>query len=119
MNRVLSWLTNTPMTGPNPRYCMRLMDGGEFLLGRSPRKLYMQIRELGASRSWGYPFPHFTADFVAGLEIYWRLAVAFGSVYAADCNPVRHGNDRRNPVDKNRATETSAHHLYALPPVLT
>lgn len=68
MNRVLSWLMNPPTTGPNSTLLLRLMAGAVFLWEGILKFVYAN-QGVGRFTKLGMPFPHFTANFVAGLEI--------------------------------------------------
>ena len=77
MNRVLSWLMNPPTTGPNSTLLLRLMAGGVFLWEGILKFVYTN-QGVGRFTKLGMPFPHFTADFVAGLEIIGGLLLLSG-----------------------------------------
>jgi putative oxidoreductase len=64
----IDWLLNPPLDGPAATVLMRVMAGGVFL---SEGILKFVYTNQGAGRftKLGFPFPHFTASFVGGLEI--------------------------------------------------
>jgi putative oxidoreductase len=62
------WLTNSPVDGPKSAITLRLMAGGVFLWEGILKFVYAN-QGVGRFTKLGMPFPHFTADFVACLEI--------------------------------------------------
>lgn len=68
MKNVLTWLTHPPTEGPNSTIALRLMAGGVFLWEGILKFVYAN-QGIGRFTKLGMPFPHFTTDFVAGLEI--------------------------------------------------
>jgi putative oxidoreductase len=71
----IDWLLNPPLDGPAATVLMRVMAGGVFL---SEGILKFVYTNQGAGRftKLGFPFPHFTASFVGGLEIVGLLTRA-------------------------------------------
>lgn len=62
------WLMNPPVDGPKSTITCRLMAGGVFLWEGILKFVYAN-QGVGRFTKLGMPFPHFTADFVACLEI--------------------------------------------------
>ena len=77
MKTVLDWLTQPPVSGPRSILALRLMAGGVFLWEGILKFVYAN-QGLGRFTKLGMPFPHFTADFVACLEIAGGLLVLSG-----------------------------------------
>ena len=77
MRKVLAWLLNPPITGPRSTLLLRLMAGGVFLW-EGLLKLVYTNQGVGRFTKLGIPFPHFTAHFIAGLEIIGGLLLLFG-----------------------------------------
>jgi len=77
MKRIWSWLTNPPAEGPGSILILRLMAGGVFLWEGILKFVYAN-QGVGRFTKLGLPFPHFTADFVACLEIVGGLLVLSG-----------------------------------------
>jgi putative oxidoreductase len=77
MRKTLLWLTNPPTDGPNSTMLLRLMAGGVFLWEGILKFVYAN-QGVGRFTKLGMPLPHFTADFVACLEIVGGLLVLSG-----------------------------------------
>jgi putative oxidoreductase len=68
MKKFLDWLINPPTEGPKSTIALRIMAGGVFLWEGILKFVYAN-QGIGRFTKLGMPFPHFTADFVACLEI--------------------------------------------------
>jgi len=68
MKNAFHWLTNPPVDGPNSTIFLRVMAGGVFLWEGILKFVYAN-QGIGRFTKLGMPLPHFTADFVACLEI--------------------------------------------------
>jgi uncharacterized membrane protein YphA (DoxX/SURF4 family) len=77
MKNILHWLNNPPTLGPDSTLLLRLMAGGVFLWEGILKFVYAN-QGVGRFTKLGMPFPHFTADFVAWLEIVGGLLLLFG-----------------------------------------
>jgi uncharacterized membrane protein YphA (DoxX/SURF4 family) len=77
MKKVLNWLTNPPIDGPNSTLLLRLMAGGVFLWEGILKFVYAN-QGVGRFTKLGMPFPHFTANFVGGLEIVGGILLLTG-----------------------------------------
>ena len=77
MHRIISWFTNPPVTAPASVLVLRLMAGGVFLWEGIMKFMYVSLG-VGRFTKLGMPFPHFTADFVAYLEIFGGLLLISG-----------------------------------------
>ena len=77
MKDVFTWLTKPPSTGPKSTLLLRLMVGGVFLWEGILKFVYTN-QGIGRFTKLGMPFPHFTADFVACLEIFGGLLLLSG-----------------------------------------
>jgi uncharacterized membrane protein YphA (DoxX/SURF4 family) len=77
MKDALTWLTQPPITGPKSTLLLRLMAGGVFLWEGILKFVYTN-QGIGRFTKLGMPFPHFTADFVACLEIFGGLLLLSG-----------------------------------------
>ena len=75
--KTLTWLLNPPTMGPKSILLLRLMAGGVFLWEGILKFVYAN-QGVGRFTKLGMPFPHFTADFVAYLEIVGGLLLIFG-----------------------------------------
>jgi putative oxidoreductase len=71
------WLLNPPVDGPDSIGLLRLMAGGVFLWEGILKFVYVN-QGVGRFTKLGMPFPHFTANFVASLEIGGGLLLLFG-----------------------------------------
>jgi putative oxidoreductase len=77
MKNMLTWLVNPPTMGPKSTLLLRLMAGGVFLWEGILKFVYTN-QGIGRFTKLGMPFPHFTADFVACLEIIGGLLLLCG-----------------------------------------
>jgi putative oxidoreductase len=77
MKSILSWLNNPPTLGPDSMLLLRVMAGGVFLWEGILKFVYVN-QGVGRFIKLGMPIPHFTADFVALLEIGGGLLLLFG-----------------------------------------
>ncbi len=77
MKNILNWLTHPPTDGPKSILYLRLMAGGVFLSEGILKFVYTN-QGVGRFTKLGIPFPHFTADFVAYLEIVGGLLIISG-----------------------------------------
>lgn len=77
MKRFIVWLTNPPINGPNSTIALRLMAGCVFFWEGILKFVY-QNQGIGRFTKLGMPLPHFTADFVACLEIVGGLLLLSG-----------------------------------------
>jgi len=68
MKNILQWLATPPTDGPKSIFLLRLMAGGVFLWEGILKFVYIN-QGFGRFVKLGMPLPHFTADFVASLEI--------------------------------------------------
>jgi putative oxidoreductase len=68
MKNLWLWLTNPPVDGPKSTLLCRVMAGGVFLW-ESILKFVYTNQGVGRFTKLGIPFPHFTANFIACLEI--------------------------------------------------
>ena len=71
------WIMNPPVTGPKSTLLLRLMAGGVFFWEGILKFAYLN-QGVGRFTKLGMPFPHFTADFVACLEIVGGLFLLSG-----------------------------------------
>jgi putative oxidoreductase len=72
-----SWLINPPLEGPKSTLFLRLMAGGVFFSEGLLKFVYVN-QGVGRFTKLGMPFPHFTANFVGGLEIVGGLMLLCG-----------------------------------------
>lgn len=77
INKLSTWLLYPPATGPNSTLLLRLMAGGVFLWEGILKFVYTN-QGVGRFAKLGMPFPAFTADFVASLEIVGGLLLISG-----------------------------------------
>jgi putative oxidoreductase len=77
MKNLFAWLTNPPTKGPKSTLFLRLMAGGVFLWEGILKFVYAN-QGIGRFTKLGMPLPHFTADFVACLEIVGGLLILSG-----------------------------------------
>jgi uncharacterized membrane protein YphA (DoxX/SURF4 family) len=77
MKEVWSWLMNPPADGPKSIIVLRLMAGGVFFWEGILKFVYAN-QGIGRFTKLGMPLPHFTADFVACLEIVGGLLLLSG-----------------------------------------
>lgn len=77
MKNILSWLNHPPTDGPKSILYLRVMAGGVFFWEGILKFVYAN-QGIGRFTKLGMPFPHFTADFVAVLEIVGGLLLLSG-----------------------------------------
>jgi putative oxidoreductase len=77
MKDLFTWLTNPPTDAPKSTIALRLMAGGVFLWEGILKFVYAN-QGIGRFTKLGMPLPHFTADFVACLEIIGGLLILSG-----------------------------------------
>lgn len=77
INELSTWLMYAPTTGPKSTLLLRLMAGGVFLWEGILKFVYAN-QGIGRFTKLGLPFPAFTADFVASLEIAGGLLLISG-----------------------------------------
>jgi putative oxidoreductase len=74
---LLQWLKHPPVDGPAAALLLRVMAGGVFL-SEGILKFVYPNQGLGRFTKLGFPFPHFTATFVGGLEIVGGILLLAG-----------------------------------------
>jgi putative oxidoreductase len=77
MKNLFNWLTNPPTGGASSIVVLRLMAGGVFLWEGILKFVYAN-QGVGRFSKLGMPFPHLTANFVAGVEIVGGLLLLSG-----------------------------------------
>jgi len=77
MERVLAWFNHPPTDGPGSTILLRLMAGGVFFWEGILKFVYAN-QGIGRFTKLGMPWPHFTANFVANLEIVGGLLLLSG-----------------------------------------
>src|SRR5271170_6626150 len=77
MKNLWSWLMNPPIDGPKSTLYLRVMAGSVFFWEGILKFVYAN-QGIGRFTKLGMPFPHFTADFVACLEIVGGLLILSG-----------------------------------------
>lgn len=77
MKDAFTWLTTPPTDGPKSTILLRLMAGSVFLWEGILKFVYAN-QGIGRFTKLGMPLPHFTADFVACLEIVGGLLILSG-----------------------------------------
>ena len=77
MRKIIAWFFHPPTDGPDSIFLLRLMAGGVFLWEGILKFVYVN-QGVGRFTKLGMPFPHFTADFVACLEIAGGVLVLTG-----------------------------------------
>jgi putative oxidoreductase len=77
MKRLFDWFNNPPVNGPNSIFLLRLMAGGVFFWEGILKFVYAN-QGVGRFTKLGMPMPHFTAAFVACLEIVGGLLILSG-----------------------------------------
>ncbi|HEY4902096.1 MAG TPA: DoxX family protein [Candidatus Sulfotelmatobacter sp.] len=77
MKNLFDWLTDPPADGPASILLLRLMAGGVFLWEGILKFVYVN-QGVGRFTKLGMPLPHFTANFVACLEIGGGLLLLSG-----------------------------------------
>src|SRR6476620_12500383 len=71
------WLVRPPASGPAATLLLRLMAGGVFLSEGILKFVYTN-QGVGRFTKLGFPWPHFTATFVGGLETVGGLLLLAG-----------------------------------------
>ena len=77
MRKQAQWLLFPPVDGPAAILLLRLMAGGVFLWEGILKFVYAN-QGVGRFTKLGFPWPHETAGFVAGLEIVGGLCLLGG-----------------------------------------
>jgi putative oxidoreductase len=77
MKNILRWLTNPPIDAAKSTILLRFMTGGVFLWEGILKFVYAN-QGVGRFTKLGLPFPHFTANSVACLEIVGGVLVISG-----------------------------------------
>jgi uncharacterized membrane protein YphA (DoxX/SURF4 family) len=77
MNKLFQWLIHPPINGPKSTLLLRLMAGGVFFWEGILKFVYTN-QGVGRFTKLGIPFPHFTANFIGGLEIVGGLLLLSG-----------------------------------------
>jgi putative oxidoreductase len=77
MKNILSWLNHPPIEGPRSTLYLRVMAGAVFFWEGILKFVYAN-QGIGRFTKLGMPFPHFTADSVAILEIVGGLLLLSG-----------------------------------------
>ncbi len=77
MKNLFNWLMNPPTGGASSIVVLRLMAGGVFLWEGILKFVYAN-QGVGRFTKLGMPFPHLTANFVAGVEIIGGLLLLSG-----------------------------------------
>jgi len=77
MKNIIHWLTHPPTNGPRTTLFLRLMAGGVFFWEGLLKFVYVN-QGVGRFTKLGIPFPHFTANFIGGLEIVGGLLLLSG-----------------------------------------
>lgn len=79
LGALVKWLTHPPVDGPAATVLLRAMAGGVFL-SEGILKFVYPNQGVGRFTKLGFPFPHFTATFVGGLEIVGGMLLLAGLV---------------------------------------
>jgi putative oxidoreductase len=77
MKKFLLWLMTPSVEGPKSTLLLRLMAGGVFFWEGLLKFVYVN-QGVGRFAKLGIPFPHFTATFIAYLEIVGGLMLLSG-----------------------------------------
>jgi putative oxidoreductase len=77
MKRFITWLTHPPTDGPRSILYLRLMAGGVFFWEGLLKFVYTN-QGIGRFTKLGFPYPEFTATFVACFEIAGGLLMMSG-----------------------------------------
>jgi putative oxidoreductase len=77
MKKVINWFLNPPVTGQSSILIIRLMAGSVFF-GEGILKFVYVNQGVGRFTKLGFPFPGFTAHFIAVGEIIGGLLLIFG-----------------------------------------
>ena len=86
MKNAYKWIMNPPINGPDSTLLLRLMAGGVFLWEGILKFVYAN-QGVGRFTKLGMPSPHFTANFVGGLEIVGGLLLLSGLMTRAIAIP--------------------------------
>ena len=86
MKNAYKWILTPPTNGPDSTLLLRLMAGGVFLWEGILKFVYAN-QGLGRFTKLGMPSPHFTANFVGGLEIVGGLLLLSGLMTRAIAIP--------------------------------
>lgn len=76
-NKAVSWFLNPPVDMPDSTILLRLMAGGVFLWEGILKYVYTN-QGVGRFTKIGIPFPGFSANFIAVLEIVGGIMLIFG-----------------------------------------
>ena len=77
MKKLISWLSNPPVTGQSTILILRLMAGGVFSWEGILKFVYVN-QGVGRFTKLGFPMPELTANFIATTEIIGGLLLLFG-----------------------------------------
>ena len=77
MHKFFAWLIHPPINGPRSILYLRVMAGGVFFWEGLLKFVYTN-QGVGRFTKLGIPFPHFTANFIGGLEIVGGLLLISG-----------------------------------------
>jgi len=77
MKKIIQWFANPPVDGDSSIILIRLMTGGVFFWEGILKFVYPN-QGVGRFTKLGFPFPEFTAHFVAYGEIIGGLFLLFG-----------------------------------------
>jgi uncharacterized membrane protein YphA (DoxX/SURF4 family) len=77
MSKLFQWLMHPPINGPKSTLLLRLMAGGVFFWEGILKFVYTN-QGVGRFTKLGIPFPHFTANFIGGLEIVGGMMLLSG-----------------------------------------
>lgn len=77
MKKTIYWLSNPPVSGPASILFIRIMTGGVFFWEGLLKFVYPN-QGVGRFTKLDFPFPEFTAHFVATAEIVGGLLILFG-----------------------------------------
>lgn len=77
MKKIISWLLDPPVFGPRAILWIRLLTGGVFFWEGLLKFVYPN-QGVGRFTKLGFPFPEFTAHFVAMSEILGGLLLLLG-----------------------------------------
>jgi uncharacterized membrane protein YphA (DoxX/SURF4 family) len=79
MKTLSNWLFSPPTDGPTSTLALRIMAGGVFLWEGILKFVYAN-QGVGRFTKLGFPFPHSTASFVAGVEIIGGVLLISGLI---------------------------------------
>jgi putative oxidoreductase len=77
MKKAIDWIFNPPVTGASSIILLRFMAGGVFFWEGILKFVYVN-QGVGRFTKLGFPFPEFTANFIATTEIFGGLLLLFG-----------------------------------------